>query len=380
MPMEAKMTSAPVNAKVLFADDTMGEIQTVIVNRLSHKVTHIVVKASDKKDQTDRIVPVDQVARREHGMVLLKCTSSEFRQFEPFVEENVELVSFPDYNYSPIDPTGMPLGPPVMESYYVSESVERIPEGEVGVRVGTKIEATDGEVGHLAELVITPGTGEVTHFILERDGKQIMLPLTVIQLARESVISLKLDRKSIDQLPSVPARPKKGSRAGSDIELVGVVFDDQRRADEAMAFLQDLHARGTLRIRNAAVLAKTPDGTVTVKERHDWDAKNSAIGGMVLGGILGLVTGGIGIVAAPAIGAGLGAVTGRVVDRGFDDTFLKSLAERLQPGRTGILLILESEWVKPAHEALLGFGEIILQQELTDRLIAELLPDVPPAQ
>jgi len=139
-----------------------------------------------------------------------------------------------------------------------------------------------------------------------------------------------------------------------------------------MKFVRDLHAQGTIRVRNAALLTKAQDGTITVKERHDLDAKNGAIGGMVLGGVLGLMTGGIGLIAAPAIGAGLGAVTGRVVDRGFDDTFLKSLAERMQPGRSGLLLIVQSEWRVPLHEALKGRGGIILQQELTDRLIAEL--------
>jgi uncharacterized membrane protein len=377
MPTETKMTSAPVNARVQFADDTMGEVQTVIVDRLSHKVTHYVVKASDKKDRTARIVPVDQVARVDHGMVLLKCTAAEFHELEPFVEEKVELVAFPDYQHSPIDPTGMPLGPTMTESYYVTESVERIPEGELGVRVGTKIEATDGEVGHLAELVVTPGTGEVTHIVLERDGKQMSLPLTVIRYAKDDVIYLKLDKKALDQLPAVPARPKHGGWVGSDIEMVGLVFDDPGRADEVMAFVKDLHARGTLRIRNAAVLAKAADGTITVKERHDLDAKNGAVGGMVLGGIVGLMTGGLGLVAAPAIGAGVGAVTGRVVDRGFDDTFLRSLAERLQPGRAGILLIVQTEWAKPVHEALSGVGGVIVQQELTDRLVAELLREAP---
>jgi uncharacterized membrane protein/sporulation protein YlmC with PRC-barrel domain len=379
IPVETKMTNAPVNAKVIFADDMTGEVQTVIVNRLSHKLTHVVVTASDKKDKIARLVPVDQVASMDHAMVLLKCTTSEFHDLEPFVEERVELVSFPDYQHSPIDSTGMPLGPTMNESYYVTESVERIPEDELGVRVGTKIETSDGHaVGHLAELVVTPGTGEVTHIVLERDDKYISLPLSTVDRAREETIYLKLDRKTIDQLPAVPARPKGGARVGSDIEMVALVFEDQRQADEIMALVKDLHARGTIRVRNAAVLAKTADGTVTVKERHDWDAKNGAIGGMVLGGILGLMTGGIGIVAAPMIGAGLGAVTGRVVDRGFDDKFLKSLAEHLQPGRSGMLVIVESEWRVPLHEALKDSKGVILQQELTDRLIAELTAETPP--
>jgi len=371
------MTSAPVNAKVLFADAAKGEVETVLVNRLSHKVTHVVVKVEDKKDHIARLVPVDQVANVDHGTVLLKCTASEFHQLEPFVDEKVELVSIPDYHMSPTDSTGMPLGPAMTESYYVTETVEHVPEGDLCVKIGTKIEATDGEVGHLAELVITPGKGEVTHFMLEREGKYISLPLSVIRYAREDVIYLKLDRKAISQLPAVPARPKDREGISSDIELVGLVFDDPGKADEVMTFVHDLHARGTLKIRNVAVLAKASDGTVTVKERHDWDAKNGAIGGMVMGGILGLLTGGIGLLAAPAIGAGIGAVTGRVVDRGFDDSFLRSLAERLQPGRTGILLIVQSEWRVPVHEALSGLGGVILQEELTDRLIADMLRDTP---
>jgi uncharacterized membrane protein len=159
--------------------------------------------------------------------------------------------------------------------------------------------------------------------------------------------------------------------------MVALVFDNQVRANDVMAFVRDLHQRGTIRVRNAAVLAKAADGTITVKERHDLDAKNGAIGGMVLGGVVGLLTGGIGILAAPAIGSAIGAVTGRVVDRGFDDTFLKSLAERMQPGRYGLLLIVESEWRVPLHEALKGVGGVILQQELTDRLIAELTAEHP---
>jgi len=373
------MTSAPVNAKVLFADDTWGEVQTVVVHRLSHKVTHVVVRGParrmrpDGKEHIARLVPIDQVERVDHGTVKLKCTMAEFLELEPFIEERVELVSYPDYQHSPIDSTGMPLGPTMMESYYVTEATERIPEDELGVQVGTKIESRDGEeVGHLAELVVTPDTGEVTHFVLERDEKQTSLPLTVIQHAGRDTIYLTLDKKAVEQLPSVPARPKGGGWEGSDIEMVALVCDSQAQADDVMKFVRDLHAQGTIRVRNAALLTKAQDGTITVKERHDLDAKNGAIGGMVLGGVLGLMTGGIGLIAAPAIGAGLGAVTGRVVDRGFDDSFLKSLAERMQPGRSGLLLIVQSEWRVPLHEALKGRGGIILQQELTDRLIAEL--------
>jgi uncharacterized membrane protein/sporulation protein YlmC with PRC-barrel domain len=378
------MTHTPVNAKVLFSDDVSGEVQSLIVHRLTHKVTHLVVRGAarrmrpDGPERTARMVPIEQVAGVDQGTYRLTLTFAEFMEIEPFVEEKVELVSFPDYQHSPIDPTGMPMGPTMMESYYVTEATERIPEDELGVSIGTKMLDCDGEeVGHLAELVVTPGSGEVTHVVLERDDKQISLPLTVIEHAGREDITLKLNKQAIEQLPAVPARPKGGAWEGSDIEMVGLVFENPTQADEVMKLVRDLHARGIIRVRNAALLAKADDGTVSVKERHDLDAKNGAVGGMVLGGVLGLITGGIGLVAAPAIGAGLGAVTGRVVDRGFDDTFLRSLAEHLQPGRSGLLLIVQSEWRVPVHEALKDVKGVILQQELTDKLIAELTAEDP---
>jgi uncharacterized membrane protein len=386
MPTEAKMTSAPVNAKVLFADDTTGEVETVIVHRLSHKMTHVVVRGPAKRMRPDgpehiaRLVPMDRVARIDHGLFMLTCTMPEFLELDPFTEENVELVEFPDYQHSPIDSTGMPMGPTMMESYYVTEVTERIPEGELGVAIGTTIEATDGVVGRLAELVVTPDTGEVTHFMVEHSGKETSLPLSAIKVCRENVVYLNFDRKTFEQLPAVPPRPKRGDGPGTDIEMVALVFKDQAQADEMTAFVHDLHARHIIKIRNSAILAKAADGTITVKERHDWDAKNTALGGMIIGGVLGLMTGGIGIVAAPAIGAGLGAVTGRVVDRGFDDNFLKSLAEHLKPGGSGMLLIAESEWRVPMSEALKGVKGVILQHDLTDRLIAELTAEHPSAE
>jgi uncharacterized membrane protein len=62
----------------------------------------------------------------------------------------------------------------------------------------------------------------------------------------------------------------------------------------------------------------------------------------------------------------------RVSDRGFNDRFLRSLAERLQPGCSGLLLVVEHDWVTPLQQALAGEKRVFLQQPLTDLLVAEL--------
>jgi uncharacterized membrane protein len=370
--VEGDMTSTPVNASVELTDGKQGDMVAVVVNPLSRKVTHVAVRGPDNPSSTPRLVPVSLVSRTDSGTVLLHCTTADLDKLEPFTEEQVRQVTVPHSHYAAIDPS-FTMGPMPMETYYVTDEVERIPEGEIAIRSGTMVEATDGEAGHVTELVVERGTAEVTHLTLIRSGKEITLPLSVIKYVTESAVHIKLDRKALDSLPSVPARADRGAWAGVDLEMVGIVFDDPGGANDAMDFVKGLIQRGSLMIHSGAVLVKEHDGKTTVKERHDLDPKGGALGGAVLGGVLGLITGGLGLVAAPALGAGAGAIAGKIVDRGFGDSFLKAMAERLQPGKSGLLLVVQSDWVTPMQEALSVYGGVVVQQRLTDRMVSELL-------
>src|SRR5262249_35351479 len=158
------------------------------------------------------------------------------------------------------------------------------------------------------------------------------LPLSVVDYVAENTVYLKLERQQLDLLPAVPARPKRGAWAGTEIELVGVVYESTTGADQALRWVSQLHDEKTLRLRNAAVLVKEPDGKIVVKERGDFDARQGAIGGAVLGGVVGLLTGGVGLVGGALVGAAAGGVAAHAGDRGLSNRFLRSLAEHLQPG------------------------------------------------
>jgi hypothetical protein len=124
--VEGDMTSTPVNASVELTDGKQGDMVAVVVNPLSRKVTHVAVRGPDNPSSTPRLVPVSLVSRTDSGTVLLHCTTADLDKLEPFTEEQVRQVTVPHSHYAAIDPS-FTMGPMPMETYYVTDEVERIP-------------------------------------------------------------------------------------------------------------------------------------------------------------------------------------------------------------------------------------------------------------
>jgi sporulation protein YlmC with PRC-barrel domain len=85
---------------------------------------------------------------------------------------------------------------------------EAIPPGEVAVRRGARVEATDGHVGHLDEFLVDPATERVTHLVL-REGhlwgqRDVTIPVSEIDRLEENTVHLKLDKEKIEGLAGVP--------------------------------------------------------------------------------------------------------------------------------------------------------------------------------
>ena len=60
----------------------------------------------------------------------------------------------------------------------------QIPPGELAVRRGTRVEATDGYVGKVDEFVVNPDNGHITHLVM-REGhlwgkKDVTIPLSAM--------------------------------------------------------------------------------------------------------------------------------------------------------------------------------------------------------
>jgi uncharacterized membrane protein len=119
--------------------------------------------------------------------------------------------------------------------------------------------------------------------------------------------------------------------------LVVITFDNAEEAGKVRETLRSVERSGHLSLDDSAVVVKDEEGEIHVKNEMDRGVKVGAVGG----GMLGLVIGSIVFpVAGTVIGAIGGALVGKSADLGIDQKFVKEVADDLQPGASAIFLIV----------------------------------------
>ena len=213
------MKDIPLNVKVTCIDGNCGKSSHVIINPLNRTITHIVVQDKDFPESSKRLVAIDRVIATDHKSIQLKCTTHELAQMEKFTETHYinsdaaeySAFSSPDNIFDEFDLYSM--WPYVYDQggiYSVPVEEERIPLGEIAVRRGADVEATDGHVGRVDEFVIDPKDGHITHLVI-REGhlwnkKELTLPLSAIAEMEEDLVRLNIDKKTVKSLPAIPVK------------------------------------------------------------------------------------------------------------------------------------------------------------------------------
>ena len=119
--------------------------------------------------------------------------------------------------------------------------------------------------------------------------------------------------------------------------LVVVTFDNAEEAGQVLETLRSAQQADYLSLDDSAVVVKDEEGKIHVKNEMDRGIKIGAIGG----GLLGLLIGGIFFpVAGLLVGALAGTVVGKSADLGIDQNFVKEVSEDLQPGTSAIFFIV----------------------------------------
>ncbi len=202
----------PLNAQVECTDGVCGRSEYMLIDPVADKVTHLVVR--EDATNTEYIVPVDSVIETIADTIRLRCSKAELEKMDPFIktkfiEEKVHEKTWA-YGGGSIGIGANYYLPYVTSERKVYKALEnqQIPAGELAVRRGTLVEATDGYVGKVDEFVVNPENGHITHLVM-REGhlwgiKDVIIPVSAMGDTHDDTVFLKLDKHQIESLPTFP--------------------------------------------------------------------------------------------------------------------------------------------------------------------------------
>ncbi len=203
------MIDLPTDAEVHCSDGIAGRSTYTIGNPVNRQITHLVVQ-SLLPPFHETLVPLNQVAETTDNRIKLKCTRDDLNQMEAFEYEEYIPTELPGYLHWP-----NPHDVPAIAGYsmepvatFIPLKRQNVPPGGLALRRGARVEATDGYVGQVDELLINSKDMQVTHLVLlERhifQKREITVPISQIDHMDESTVYLKLDRQSVEALPTAP--------------------------------------------------------------------------------------------------------------------------------------------------------------------------------
>lgn len=145
--------------------------------------------------------------------------------------------------------------------------------------------------------------------------------------------------------------------------LVVISFDT---ADEAQNVLDVLHSQekyGNISFDDTAVVSKDADGKVHIKNNVSHGTMTATGVGALLGLLLGALFFPIG---GLLLGAGGGALVGRLMHLGVDGDFVKQVSESLQPGTSALFVLVREADPAVVRAALEGHHGTIIQTTLSE--------------
>jgi sporulation protein YlmC with PRC-barrel domain len=209
----AETTPFTIGTDASCADGVCGEVSRVVVDPVARVVTHLVVEPKGRQG-LGRLVPLGLVDATE-GEIRLRCTLAEFEKLDSAEETQFvpgtrgyaaygpeQVLSWP---YSSLG-AGTSVGGEMVTGVSETATYDTVPLGEVAVRRGERVHATDGDIGQVEGLVIDPRNHHVTHVLLQEGHlwgrKEVAIPISAVT-GVEDGIRLNIDKHQVQDLPPV---------------------------------------------------------------------------------------------------------------------------------------------------------------------------------
>jgi uncharacterized membrane protein len=155
------------------------------------------------------------------------------------------------------------------------------------------------------------------------------------------------------------------------LQLLIAAFDEETAAEEALKTLKESQDEKLVGIQAAVAMHKDQEGQIHFKDVGLTPAKG-AVGGIVLGAVVGVLTGGTGL-ALGALGALVGGLVGRKKrDSRFSADRINQVAASLAPGSSAVVVAMEPGWVVVLEKELELLGADVLTVEIPADLARQL--------
>jgi sporulation protein YlmC with PRC-barrel domain len=211
----AEATPFVIGSDVSCSDGPCGSVIRVVVDPVARSVTDLVVEPPERAG-LGRLVPID-LADATGTEIRLRCTQEEFEKLDSAEDTQFvpgtygygafgpeQVVSWPYYSLGGMDGvTADALAGGISQTV----TYDMVPLGEVEVRRGDHVHATDGNIGKVQGLVIDPRSHHVTHVLLQEGHlwgrKEVAIPISVVSSVEDDGIKLSIAKHEVQDLPPV---------------------------------------------------------------------------------------------------------------------------------------------------------------------------------
>ena len=201
----AETTVFTIGVDATGTDGVCGEVIRVVIDPVARAVTHLVVEPKHRGG-LGRLVPLDLVDAVP-GEVRLGCTVAEFEKLDS-AEKTLFLPEFSGYGaYAPGQVMFWPYYGLMLGNGPEAVTYDTVPLGEVAVRRGEHVHATDGHIGQVQGIVIDPRDHHVTHVLLQEGHlwgrKEVAIPIATVTGIADDGIRLNITKHEVEALPPV---------------------------------------------------------------------------------------------------------------------------------------------------------------------------------
>lgn len=207
------MTRFEIGSDVQCTDGSCGKLITLVVNPLTRAVTDLVVEPAHRFG-LGRLVPIASVVDAE-GAIALNLTKAQFDALDQAEENrflNDDGAEWGVHGQVRVWPYfALDAGDSSLLQDYGGNSTqlltfENLPAGDVGVHRGDRVQALDGEIGHVHGLIIDPRDSRVTHVLLQEGHlfgrKEVAIPIASVESVDDG-IKVSITKEQIEALPPV---------------------------------------------------------------------------------------------------------------------------------------------------------------------------------